>query len=343
MDPDPLDDLPPDSRRGVVEQVCDILDVDVAIAEDIVRSSEPFWDAMERAGGLVDTWGGGEFCDVLPRVLSFIRDEDVAAVSRDVQNDDILFINVITGTDENQERWAALAMGLSRRSTEQQESEPLTSPFALGVGFLAKGRYVEPDFEGVKVGRFSRRHNLLEVSATLPETLPGDPLTEIISVLHQAVDEARAYARKKKIADDLPSLRRAVERLAAAGPAPVRRPKAPERPLWANDTEAPYLRLTASSGKVEIDPSEDLLVSYLDLLDDEDAFLHLERLSSDRGGSLRVSRAGRFVQIDRKESPMSPLYIARTRDLDLAAHVLVAWTFEHEPLPTRILWQHVEG
>lgn len=33
----------------------------------------PFWDAMERAGGLVDSWGGGEFCYVLPRVLSFVQ------------------------------------------------------------------------------------------------------------------------------------------------------------------------------------------------------------------------------------------------------------------------------
>ncbi len=28
---------------------------------------------MERAGGLVDTWGGGEFCHIFPRVLPFIR------------------------------------------------------------------------------------------------------------------------------------------------------------------------------------------------------------------------------------------------------------------------------
>ncbi len=41
-------------------------------AEDLVRASEPLWDAMERAGGLVDSWGGGEFCSVFPRPLGFI-------------------------------------------------------------------------------------------------------------------------------------------------------------------------------------------------------------------------------------------------------------------------------
>ncbi|MFI7068586.1 hypothetical protein ACIBL3_46895 [Kribbella sp. NPDC050124] len=73
MNRDPLDDMPQDSRREVVAAVQAALDVDEAGAEDIVRSTEPFWDAMERAGGLVDSWGGGEFCYVLPRVLAFIR------------------------------------------------------------------------------------------------------------------------------------------------------------------------------------------------------------------------------------------------------------------------------
>jgi hypothetical protein len=28
---------------------------------------------MERPGGLVDSWGGGEFCGVLPQVSRFIQ------------------------------------------------------------------------------------------------------------------------------------------------------------------------------------------------------------------------------------------------------------------------------
>lgn len=73
MDRDPLEDMPQDSRLEIVAEVGAVLDVDQATAEDIVRSTEPFWDAMERAGGLVDSWGGGEFCYVLPRVLALIR------------------------------------------------------------------------------------------------------------------------------------------------------------------------------------------------------------------------------------------------------------------------------
>src|SRR3954469_19450875 len=59
---DPLDDLPAESRAEVVAEIRGLLGVDEATAEDLVRSAEPLWKAMERAGGLVDSWGGGEFC-----------------------------------------------------------------------------------------------------------------------------------------------------------------------------------------------------------------------------------------------------------------------------------------
>jgi hypothetical protein len=70
---DPLADLPAETRREVVAEVCAVLNVEAATAEDLVRSAEPLWEAMERAGGLVDSWGGGEFCNVFPRALAFIR------------------------------------------------------------------------------------------------------------------------------------------------------------------------------------------------------------------------------------------------------------------------------
>ena len=73
MSDDPLEDLPVESRQEVVASIQAVLDCDEATAENIVRSTEPFWNAMEDAGGLVDSWGGGEFCHLLPRVLASIR------------------------------------------------------------------------------------------------------------------------------------------------------------------------------------------------------------------------------------------------------------------------------
>jgi hypothetical protein len=65
--------MPSGSRDQLVTDIRAALAVDRTTAEDLIRSAEPLWDAMERAGGMVDAWGGGEFCYVLPRVLTFIR------------------------------------------------------------------------------------------------------------------------------------------------------------------------------------------------------------------------------------------------------------------------------
>ena len=70
---DPLEDLPPDSRREVVAAVGAVLGVNPDDAEVIVRASAPLWDAMEEVGGLVDSWGGGEFCHLFPKMCAVIR------------------------------------------------------------------------------------------------------------------------------------------------------------------------------------------------------------------------------------------------------------------------------
>jgi hypothetical protein len=70
---DPLDDLPPDSRREVVGAVAAVLGVGTGEAESIVRAAEPLWEAMEQAGGLVDSWGGGEFCELFPRMCAVVK------------------------------------------------------------------------------------------------------------------------------------------------------------------------------------------------------------------------------------------------------------------------------
>lgn len=70
---DPLDDLPAESRREVVAAVQAALGISTADAEIVLRASEPLWDAMEQVGGLVDSWGGGEFCYVFPKMCAVIR------------------------------------------------------------------------------------------------------------------------------------------------------------------------------------------------------------------------------------------------------------------------------
>ena len=69
---DPLDDLPPESRQEVVAAVQAALGIGKDSAEAILRASEPLWDAMEQVGGLVDSWGGGEFCYLFPKMCEVI-------------------------------------------------------------------------------------------------------------------------------------------------------------------------------------------------------------------------------------------------------------------------------
>jgi hypothetical protein len=70
---DVLDDLPPGSRRELIAAIQDALGVTAEVGEAILRASEPFWNVLEDAGGLVDSWGGGEFCDLFPKMLAVIR------------------------------------------------------------------------------------------------------------------------------------------------------------------------------------------------------------------------------------------------------------------------------
>ena len=76
MQNDPLNDMPAESRSWLVGELRTVLGVNAESAEDLIRSAEPLWNAMERAGGLVDSWGGGEFCHRFPLVMGFIQKMD---------------------------------------------------------------------------------------------------------------------------------------------------------------------------------------------------------------------------------------------------------------------------
>jgi len=53
-------------RQELIADLREPLGVPTDAAKAILRASEPFWNALEEAGGLVDSWGGSEFCDPFP-------------------------------------------------------------------------------------------------------------------------------------------------------------------------------------------------------------------------------------------------------------------------------------
>ena len=68
--------MPQSTRAYLVAHLQETFEMSAEQAGAILRASEPFWNAMEDAGGFVDSWGGGEFSVILPRLLGYIRREE---------------------------------------------------------------------------------------------------------------------------------------------------------------------------------------------------------------------------------------------------------------------------
>lgn len=71
---DVLDELPAQTRTYLVATLTASLGIDKRAAEKILRASEPFWNAIEQAGPLVDSWGGGEFSYLFPKMMAVLKE-----------------------------------------------------------------------------------------------------------------------------------------------------------------------------------------------------------------------------------------------------------------------------
>jgi hypothetical protein len=261
-------------------------------------------------------------------------------------NDDdrfrVLAFSVICGPDTDSAAWADAVMSLERRLYEQAEGAVPTAPFTLHVLFHAPNRFLSPDWSGVRLGRMSKRYRTLGVDVALEPTPPTDPVAAVIRWAELAVEEACQRARRRRVADDLPELREALSRLAAAGPAPVRRDATPDtRAELHEPSDDSFVRVTSSTGEDEAEPSEGFLESLLDdLLEGTETFVRLDRIGLDSGGYLLMSRAGREVDLERRDVANDPILRSRARDPDLLLEVLVAWAFQREDLPVDLAWHH---
>ena len=118
----------------------------------------------------------------------------------------VLSVGVVDGgtTDGGACADAARALGLRVRA----ERHGFESPLNVNVVFQLAGRYVTPDFRGVRTGRYSKPKNWLLVQAAV---FPGevvDAHAELARLLTDAVAEAETWAKRKGIADSLEGLRR---------------------------------------------------------------------------------------------------------------------------------------
>ncbi len=180
------------------------LGIDVENAARILRASEPLWDAMEQVGGLVDTWGGAEFCDLFPKMCAVIRSDAAAATS----SSRVLALSVgavVGGITETPQQWGDAVMALSRQLRAAHGSA--YSSIRVNVVYHVPGEIVVPDFQGVRRGRYSKTDRHLMVQVAVPD---GDySITVMEGLLWSAIAEAEDFGHRRKLfAGELSELRR---------------------------------------------------------------------------------------------------------------------------------------
>lgn len=123
-----------------------------------------------------------------------------------------LAIGAVAGGPGASRDWTDAVKTLGRRVTELREG--VTSPLAVNVVFQIPGRFLEPEFEGVRSGRFSRKEARLLVQVALPPEPSSSASDEVRRLLGLAVVLAEDFAQQEgMIEDQLTQLRDLIARL----------------------------------------------------------------------------------------------------------------------------------
>jgi hypothetical protein len=85
------------------------------------------------------------------------------------------------------------------------------APLNVNVVFHVSGKYTEPEFSGVRTGTYKRSTNHLLMQAAVPATMIADtsrdPDATVRELLRLAIAEAETWARRRRLAESLDSLR----------------------------------------------------------------------------------------------------------------------------------------
>ncbi len=82
------------------------------------------------------------------------------------------------------------------------------APLNVNVVFHVPGNIRQPEFSGIRTGRFSRKHALLMVQVAVPAESPEDPLEYLRAAALEAIDEAGRWAERRRAPADVEALRR---------------------------------------------------------------------------------------------------------------------------------------
>lgn len=123
-----------------------------------------------------------------------------------------LAIGAVAGGPGSDEGWSAAVKRLGRRVIELRGD--IASPLAVNVVFQIPGQYLQPDFTGVRSGRFSRGEGRLLIQVALPPRPSRNAEAEALNFLNESLELAEEFARQEGIIDGkLVELRELLDRI----------------------------------------------------------------------------------------------------------------------------------
>jgi hypothetical protein len=106
-----------------------------------------------------------------------------------------LAIGAVAGGPGTDRGWSQAVKDLGRRVMAVRDG--VESPLAVNVVYQIPGEFLDPDFEGVRTGRFSRKEARLLVQVALPRKAGSESTAEVRRLLRDAIAAAEEFARQE--------------------------------------------------------------------------------------------------------------------------------------------------
>jgi hypothetical protein len=123
----------------------------------------------------------------------------------------VLSTGAVVDSDAESKAWKLAISSLGKEIMSLRES--VDSPLCVNVVFHVDSKFSPNEFEGVRPGRFSKKDSHLLVQAAVPLGPVEDRRGVLLDLLAAAIDEAEAFARNRRLAEDLSEIRTLVQEL----------------------------------------------------------------------------------------------------------------------------------
>lgn len=110
-----------------------------------------------------------------------------------------LSIGAVAGGPGVDRSWSRAVMALGRRVIELRED--VSTPLCVNVVFQIPGRFLTPEFVGLRSGKFSRKDRCLQVQVALPADSTPNPDVDVRNFLRAAVELAEGFAQQEGMTD----------------------------------------------------------------------------------------------------------------------------------------------